>query len=208
MSTELKAIAVETVPDVLKEIEDAFFDIPFENSAFQNKAFVIAAQQTPARAYRAIGLRMFSKIQAVKEHLYNRELNRINLEEKREKLAGFWLGKYERRRLELEIAKMEDGQGYADKLFNDALKDLNQMYAEFKRLPRYTGEQFEAEEANHFTLRLQRQLSANGAMESLLNMQEDLPQFPGRIEKAAAKLLGAVEPQVAGGGLPPAMPRY
>lgn len=186
MTTALKTLDVADVPDVLKEIEEAFFDIPFENSAYQNKAFVVAAQQTPGRAYRAIGLRMFSKIQAVKEHLYNQELNRINLEEKREKLAGFWLGKYERRRLELEIAKMEDGAGYAAKLFNDALRDLDCMYAEFKKLPTYTREQFEAEEINHFTLRLQRQVSAGGAHESIANMTEDLPQWEQRIQKAVA----------------------
>ena len=61
-------VTLDTVGNVLTEIEDAFFDIPFENSDFQTRAFVVASQQTPARAYRAIGLQMFSKIQAVKEY--------------------------------------------------------------------------------------------------------------------------------------------
>ncbi len=200
------------IPDVLKELEEAFFDIPFENSAFQNRAFVVAAQQTPARAFRAVGLRMFSKIQAVKEHLYNKELAEINLEEKREKLQSPDIDKFEKRRIELEIRKIQDGEGYANKLFNDALRDLDCMYAEFKRLPKYTREQFEAEEEKHFEQRLTRQLSAGGAQESLLNMRQDLPQLGERIEAAIAEIkqqalpAPAADPQPAPKGLPPAFP--
>ena len=46
----------ENVAAVLQEVQEAFYDIPFENSQFQTEAFVIAAQLTPERAYRAIGL--------------------------------------------------------------------------------------------------------------------------------------------------------
>lgn len=187
MSNELKPLEASDVPDVLKEIEEAFFDIPFENSAFQNRAFVVAAQQTPARAFRAVGLRMFSKIQAVREHLYNEEKIEIDLEEKRELLQTPDLNKFEKRRIELEIRRIEDNRSYGKKLFNDALRDLDCMYAEFKKLPRYTREQFEDEEMQHFQVRLQRQLTAGGAHESILNMTEDLPQFEQRILKAIAR---------------------
>ena len=62
MNALTKIETVDHIPDVLKELEEAFYDIPFENSDFQNKMFVVADQLTPARAYRAIGLRMFAKI--------------------------------------------------------------------------------------------------------------------------------------------------
>ncbi len=66
--------------EIIKEIEDAFYDIPFENSAFQNEYFVLQGQYTPARAYRAIGLRMSSKLQAINELKYGRQLEEINIE--------------------------------------------------------------------------------------------------------------------------------
>jgi hypothetical protein len=180
---------------VLKEIEDAFFDIPFENSDFQNRAFVVAGQITPARAYRAIGLRMFAKIHAVKEHKFRQDINAIDIEEKEGKLADPSASEFDRRRLRIEILKLEDGAAWGAKLLNDALRELNCLYSEFKQMPKYTREQFEAEEAAHFTARLTRQLKHNGAQESLANMREDLPSMDLRIANALSEMkrLGLLE---------------
>jgi hypothetical protein len=158
--------------DVLSELTERFFDIPFENSDYQNKAFVLAAALTPGRAYRAIGLRMHSKIEALKEYQHNREMSQIDVEEKEAKIADPNTSEFDRRRLRLEIRKILDGCAWGDKLKNDALKDLNSMYRELQKFPRYTRETFEAEEKAHFTVRLNRQLTANGAQESLANMKD------------------------------------
>lgn len=193
-------IKLENVHDVLGEIEEAFYDIPFENSEFQTRAFVVAAQQTPARAYRAIGLRMHSKIQAVKEYIYNQEKTKIDLEEKQWMLDQPDISSFEKRRIQLEINKIIDGEAWGKKLLNDAISELNVLYDEFRKLPHYTRAQFESEEYNHFNLRLHRQLSANGAQESLLNMTEDLHQMPKRIEQSVGKLKA---PKMPTPGLPP-----
>lgn len=184
MSNEL--ISIDRIPDVLKELEDAFYDIPFENSAFQTRAFVIAAQRTPARAYRAIGLQMISKIQSVKASLFTRQRRQIDVEEKRAKIEDPNTNSFERRRLEIDIAEIQDGENHYNKLLNDAIQDLNVLYAEFKKFPNFTREQFEAEEAFHFDARLKRQLQGEGAHESLLNMHEDVKLLEQRVQLAIA----------------------
>lgn len=182
-------ISVDNIGDVLQKLEIAFFDIPFENSDFQNRAFVVAAQQTPGRAYRAIGLRMFTKIRAVKDYLIQKERTKIDVEEKQAKIADASTNEFDRRRLQLDILQIQDSESWNDKLLNDALRELNCLYAEFLRLPNYTREQFEAEEADHFQNRLNRALTSGGPAESLLNMNRDLPEWQSRIEKFASLLL-------------------
>lgn len=211
MSTALATVSLEDIPSILDQLDAAFYDIPFENSDYQNQAFVVAAQQTPARAYRAVGLRMFSKIRAVKEYLFQQEKNQIDRDEKEWKLTQPDTNEFEKRRLRLEIAQLDDGAQWGKKLLNDALRELECLNRDFQRLPKYTREQFEAEEVMHFQQRLQRQLSAGGAMESILNMTEDLPQFEQRIEKALIRMeegprLAAPAPAVVAAttpGLPP-----
>ncbi len=180
--------AEDVVGSVLQEIEAAFFDIPFENSTFQTEAFVIAAQQTPARAYRAVGLRMMSKIEAVRAHQFRAMRSEIDIEEKEAKIASPDTSDFERRRLRIDIMEVESSKEYGDKLLNDALRELDVLYAWFKRLPRYTREQFEAEEFTHFSARMERQLKCPGPLESIENMKADLPSMPARIQGAFAQI--------------------
>lgn len=192
MTTALQRINSENVGNVLTELEEAFFDIPFENSDYQNSAFVMAAQQTPGRAYRALGLRMFAKIRALKEYEYNQRKMEIDIEEKRAKIADSATDPFERRRLELDIEKTLDEQAWGVKLKNDALRELDCLYGWYKKFPHYSREQFEREEVEHFVAKLTRQIKAPGAHESLENMHTDLPQWDARLEKAVA-VLGAPE---------------
>lgn len=166
------------IPNVLSELETAFYDIPFENSDFQNSMFVVAAQQTPARAYRAIGLRMFAKIRAIKELGFGRRLEEIDLAEKQAKLDDPATPHFEKLRTQVEIDKIIDQRSWTDKLLNDALKELGCLYGEFKKLPSYTREQFEEEERLHFQMKLERQAQGHtGALESLANMNHDAFQL-------------------------------
>lgn len=188
MSNALQTIGLDNVGSVLATIEDAFFDIPFQNSDFQTRAFVIAAQQTPGRAYRAAGLQMFSKIEAIREYKFQTEMKAIDIEEKISKIADQQTSDFDRRRLRLEIAHAESGKRYSEKLLNDALHELNVLYEEFSRLPKYTRAQFEAEEHAHFSAKLGRQLQCSGPKEALLNMSEDLPSMDLRISNALSEM--------------------
>lgn len=172
---EITNIKFENTSDIISEIENAFFDIPFDNSNFQTEAFVIGGQITPERAYRAIGLRMYSKLRALNEAKYSKMNTDIDLDEIEYKLANENLSTFDRRRQELKKEQILSELSWHNKLINDAITELNILYGHFKRLPKYTREQFESAERLHFEQRLHRQvLGFEGAKESLVNMNEDL----------------------------------
>jgi vacuolar-type H+-ATPase subunit I/STV1 len=165
---------VEKINEMLKEINEAFFEIPFGNSGFQTKNFVINGQLTPERAYRSIGLELTNKIKALKEAYYGLKKEDIDLEELRENLEAEG-NKFERRRIELDIEQKLDAREQHKKLINDALHTVNQLYDAFKRFPRYTREEFEAGELEHFKIKLLQQTrNITGAAKSLADMGFDL----------------------------------
>jgi hypothetical protein len=169
-------ITQENTEDVVKEIEEAFFDIPFENSQFQTENFVINAQLTPERAYRAIGLRMHNRLRALREAQFSRMREEIDLDELRAKLQLGEYNKFDKRRFEVDIQQKLSSRAFTEKLINDAIAELNVLYHHFKRLPRFTREQFEAAESTYFEESLTRQVKGIvGAAESLTNMTSPTP---------------------------------
>lgn len=174
-------VTQQDIPNLVSELEQAFFDIPFENSWFQTHNFVLAAEKTPGRAYRALGLRIMDRIQAVKHNIVKAELAQVDYEENEYKCSLPETSEFERRRLLLKNKEIEEGRKWGDKLMNDALKEISMLYAEFKKYPRYTREQFESEEALHFQIDLEQQMeTGGGAKESIFNMsvnQIKLQQF-------------------------------
>lgn len=171
MDTNIKTI--EHVNLILDEIHEAFFDIPFDNSAYQTEVFVLAASITPERAYRSIGLRMSAKIRALQESQHTLAEHQIDVDETTEKIAAGKLDKFEIRREKIKQEKAIIGLQFSSKLVNDSIIELNILYKHFKALPKFTREQFEAGERRHFTERLTRQHSLSGDQQSLINMDED-----------------------------------
>jgi hypothetical protein len=198
------ALSQEDIPTVLDDIEQAFFDIPFENSLYQNRKFVIAAQKTPARAYRTIGLRLFGKIQDIQSTLENIELAKIDVEENEYRMSLDSVSDFEKRRLAVKNAAIRAGLRWNKKLLNDALVDIGYMYSELKKFPRYTREEFESEEALHFQLDLEQQASVpHAAVDSLTNMGlndkrlQEMLENPEEIQKMNAMLDSGVHLNLA-----------
>ena len=174
-TTSLTTISADNAATVIQEIQQAFHDIPFENSAFQTENFVIAGQITPERAYRAIGLRMHKKLIAVQEALIGKEKGEIEEEELREKIESPNYNRFEKRKFELELQKRQIYKPFTKKLLNDAIAELNILYKHFKALPKYTRAEFEAGEKRHFIEDLNRKaLGLDGAKSSLINMIDDV----------------------------------
>jgi hypothetical protein len=166
---------------IATEYEEAFFDIPFGNSAFQIRNFIINAAHTPERAYRSIGLGMRAKINALKEAYYNLKKEEIDIEELVAKIKTDQMNDFEKRRTLLEIERKEEIRQDIKKLINDALAELHEFYTVFKSLPRFTRQQFEAGERKYFEIRLQKMaLGVQGPLESLDNMGADISQLLGR----------------------------
>lgn len=188
MTNEITQVTVDNAKDVIAEIESAFYDIPFENSQFQTEAFVIAAQITPERAYRAIGLRMHAKLRALDEARFGMMKEQVDLDEIDHKLAHSDLNEFDRRRELIKREEILSRRSWTNKLINDAIAELNVLYKHFKNLPKFTREQFEAGERVHFEQRLNRAaLGLEGARESLLNIRDDLPAI-AKYEQDVARL--------------------
>lgn len=153
------------IENVLKELDEAFYDIPFGNSDYQNKTFVMAAELTPARAYRHLGLRLFDRIAAIKELKYQKLLADIDIEEKKFQIEDINTNEFDKRRRQIEIDRIIDEMIRAEKLLNDAIKELNCLYDQFKKFPKYSREQFELEEEKHFKLKTSEINSTEVAME-------------------------------------------
>lgn len=188
MDTILKQ--TKNLDNIIAEVTSAFYDIPFDNSAYQTEQFVIAASITPERAYRSIGLRMMNRINALNDAKYRKLNNEIDLDEINEKITLGELGKYEIRREQLKKQKAESEIGYSDKLINDAITELDLLYGHFKSMPRFTRAQFEAGEYRHFKERLLREITLKGAEVSLVNMHEDIESLRA-YETAVKKLNGS-----------------
>ena len=185
MDNQLAEMSEDKALSILEELEGAFFDIPFENSAFQTKTFVVAAQLTPGRAYRTLGLGMLSKIRTVQSQAIGNQRRSIKEKQLREKISNEELGSYAQQLLELDLQELTQGERWEKKLLNDALVDLHTMYTEFKKRPKYTRAAFEAEEEAHFTEKLTRDAKGvRGAAEALTNMAADAPNWDKLVEKA------------------------
>lgn len=176
MNHNLTLTNIETeLTNVLAEIQDAYYDIPFDNTAFQTENFVIAAQITPQRAYRSIGLQMLSKINALMQNQASEELQDIRVDEINWKLQNEDMTEFDRRRLQIELKTISSNRVWAKKLKNDSIQELNLLYKHFKSLPKYTRAQFESAEKEYFEQSLHRQVQQiTGATESLINMSEDV----------------------------------
>jgi hypothetical protein len=161
--------------DILKEIDSAFWDIPFENSQFQTEKFIIGGSITPERAYRNIGLNLQTKLSSLREFQYNQAKEDIDIEELQDIINNPDSSSYAKRKAQLDIDFKLSKRPFSAKLMNDAITEINILYSHFKALPKYTREQFEDGERLHFETKLTRQIeNPTGAVESLINMQHDI----------------------------------
>jgi hypothetical protein len=185
--TNTTAVTVNNVRDVLDEIHEAFYDIPFENSAFQTEAFVIAAAITPERAYRQIGLQMITKLQSMLAFREQEEIAQIDMDEQQSIINDPATSEFDRRRAQVKLRNMRLNDKYKHKLINDGVQELNLLYSHLKRYPKYTREQFESAEREHYERRLVRQVQgATGALEAIVNMREDMKALDEYTDKIKA----------------------
>lgn len=154
----------------IDEILDSSHDIPFGNSDYQNKVFVLGSQVTPARQFRALTLRLRDRINALREAYYSLQKEDIDLEEMAEKLSGK-LDKYDQARMLIDREQKLSQRKDTQKMVDDALHEVNYLVSLWRGMKHPTHEEFEAEEQLHFEKVLQRQaLGITGALESLADM--------------------------------------
>lgn len=167
---EIKLIEEKIRKIDLNELYKTFSEIPFGNSDFQDYYFVVNSQITPARAFRALCLRLRDRINALREAYYALKEEQIDLEEMEYKLS-IEDNPFEKRRLEVRIEKIKSKQLDTKKLVDDALHEVNFLLGLYYKLPHPTREEFELEEREHFEKKLRIQaLAPDGNLQSLLAM--------------------------------------
>jgi tetrahydromethanopterin S-methyltransferase subunit A len=184
---ELEIIDIKdlnSIEKIVNEVETAFFDIPFGNTGFQTKAFVVAAAITPERSYRQIGLQLLSVLNSLRNNIVGRQIQLIKIKQKENSLNDGSLDVYEKEIIELELLLEKTGQLRYEKTLNDLIHEFAILYQEFKKLPKFTREQFESAEENYFNQSLGRQVNGiTGAAESIINMREDIKALDDYKEK-------------------------
>ena len=184
--------------DILTEMEDKFYDIPFSNSKFQIDHFVIADQTTPARAYRMIGVNIIDKLQTLKETITKLKLAEIDLDEMKDKLIRLSDNdcdeSFEAKRLKIQIESAAHENKWTQKMINDCVVEIQVYESALSYFPEYTREDFEAEERIHFEMQMNKQIEAegNGAIESIHNMRV-APQLMKKLLKDSDYLENVTE---------------
>lgn len=150
--------------DQLKELMD---EIPFGNSEFQIKHFV-NSQETPERKFRNALLQAKSKIQALEETKYKRDLLEIDLQELEHKLSTE-TNEFEKRRHQINLSYKKEQLNDQVKLIKDAIYELAAYKQIIDSLPKFTREQFEDAELKYWHQRLlsdaKREYLASGRVE-------------------------------------------
>ncbi|MHB8098074.1 MAG: hypothetical protein ACYDD5_00610 [Sulfuricurvum sp.] len=166
--------------DIMKELQERIYDIPFDNSQFQNENFIINSALTPERAYRSAALRLQSRLEALKEASFNKRKNDIKIKKIQRKL-DVETDDLEIELLKIEIEEIVSAEGYSNKLINDAIVESQQLYNFIQSCPKYTREDFEKAERTHFEMKLIEEVrGVTGVIKALSDMGVDLVASEGQ----------------------------
>lgn len=161
------------IKDLYKDYIERFDAIPFGNSQVQNRALVAADEFSPARKYRALGLRLRDRLASIM-HLYfakKRELLETeqliqSLEKEEDEIS--------RQLIELDLEEKRFQTLDTAKLLKDCLIEVEGLFAEIQLYPKFTRKEFELQEQEHFKLKckLEIPISFNPIDESNIDMNK------------------------------------
>jgi hypothetical protein len=142
---------IQKYSNVIENINQRYQDIPFGNSKWQMDS-LIAAEQTPERAYRHLLINFQKRFNDLKSCSINRRKaeNKVKqIQRQIEKETDELILE----ELSLEIEEITCGWEYENKLAKDCVVELEYMNSMIEKLPRFTKDEFEAGENEHFKLR-------------------------------------------------------
>ncbi len=155
----------------LEEILESYKDIPFGNTDYQIENFIINASLTPERAFRAVGLNIRAKINALRDAYYGKQKTQVDIEELQEKIDNPQTNKFDRRRAEIDLEQKLSQKIDSDKMIADAIHEVEVYYNYWKVLPHPTREEFEFGEEKYFAQSLNNQVNGIvGAQEAIKNI--------------------------------------
>lgn len=150
-------------------------DIPLGNSQFQIEHF-ITNELSPARAYRKIMLQIDSKLVALAEHEFRKKRRLCDLEEKQKKINN--VRGVEINRIAIDIQEIKFYMQREEKLLQDCLIELNIYQNLLKKLPKFSREEFEFLEKDHWKKKfihraeLETQLNGKPSIDTIEHLEK------------------------------------
>jgi hypothetical protein len=137
-----------TLNDILEVFNKAYEGIPFYGTFYEIKNLSIGAGMTPARAYSTIGMLMFDELEKyfyLKDRLINTECEMDELTKKFDEPMKDDAKRKLQSRIDLTAVNLYRTQHD----MNEAMQNIGYLYAEFKKYPRFTRQDLEAQESKY-----------------------------------------------------------
>lgn len=143
----------DNLEDMFAGLMEDYKGIPFGNSRYQN-CYVVAGTEglTPTRAYRHVGLRLRNRLLALKEAKFHLKREEIDIEELEHNIKTKG-NEFDKRRWKLDVQEKQTNRIDLKKMINDAIAEVQDLYAVYDALPKFTKEQFEESEGLFFELK-------------------------------------------------------
>ncbi len=191
MITDLAEIKIKNTgfDELETKINNLSKEIPFGNSQFQIKNFVLGKLMSPSRKYRAILLNMNSLMQKLKHSYFEFKRQEIDIKELEYKNSLKEINEFDKGRNEITIEEKIDGREHWSKLIKDSIIELECYNETLEKLPEINRDEFENGEYEYYQKELNKQvLGITGAKESLLAMGEELT--PAKLNQIKLEILG------------------
>lgn len=139
--------------DKVEELFDEIRELQQNRSNFALEKFVVGQHDKPARQRKQVLDELLVLLDGLNQCVVDYEMTQIDIEELQEKVSD----KFERRRNEIKLREKQRAIKFIELRIIGLVRECNFLLAMLERMPKYTREQFEKEEAEYWESRLSRQ---------------------------------------------------
>lgn len=156
----VKVDSVAQVDRALEALYDHVSEIPFGQSATQNRAFVIGAEMSGARAIRTAALNLQSKLRDLRAYRINCKRAEIKKKQLELKIKSAEDG-FDKELLQLDLEELLGGEIGKDKMLNDLLHEIRTLAVAVFNSKKISRDEFEANEIQAYASRFLKQVHTN-----------------------------------------------
>ena len=155
-----KVSTVAQVDNALAALYDHVSEIPFGQSATQNRAFVIGAEMSGARAIRTAALNLQSKLRDLRSYRINLKRTEIKRKQLELKISNME-DTFEKELLQLDLEELNGAENGKDKMLQDLLHEIRTLAVAVFNSKKISRDEFEANEIQAYAARFLKQSSTN-----------------------------------------------
>lgn len=194
---EFKITNLQDVKTIFDEVHKLSYDIPFSNSKYQNENYVIKRSIGKGRQFRDGLLRLNDRLEALRECYYSLKKSDLDVKEKELNISKlqrqqqvekddieYELIQIKIDRLNIEKEQILSSKPSINKLVNDNITEIKDLYSVIKTFPIYSREEFEQLEKEHFDYIHKKELfGITESVESLLKIGCTLSSEQANLDK-------------------------